>query len=79
MKTITILGSTGSVGRQTLAVIEKHPNDFKVIGLSAHKNEDLLRAQIEKFDPTHYYFPGGAVEVQSSLFDFLDEDQKNAK
>lgn len=79
MKTITILGSTGSVGRQTLAVIEKHPNDFKVVGLSAHKNEELLRAQIEKFDPTHYYFPNGAVEVQSSLFDFLDEEQKNAK
>ena len=79
MKTITILGSTGSVGRQTLAVIEKHPNDFKVVGLSAYKNEALLREQLEKFDPTHYYYPDGAVEVQSSLFDFLDEDQKNAK
>ncbi|MBQ3754663.1 MAG: 1-deoxy-D-xylulose-5-phosphate reductoisomerase, partial [Clostridia bacterium] len=67
------------VGRQTLAVIEKHPNDFKVVGLSAYKNEDLLRAQIEKFDVAHYYFPNGAVEVQSSLFDFLDEEQKNAK
>ena len=79
MKTITILGSTGSVGRQTLAVIEKHPNDFKVVGLSAFKNEALLREQIEKFDPTHYYYPNGAVEVQSSLFDFLDEEQKDAK
>ena len=67
------------MGRQTLAVIEKHPNDFKVVGLSAHKNETLLREQIEKFDPTHYYFPNGAVEVQSSLFDFLDEEQPNAK
>ena len=79
MKTITILGSTGSVGRQTLAIIEKHPADFKVVGLSAYKNEALLREQIEKFDPTHYYFPNGAVEVQSSLFDFLDEEDKNAK
>ncbi len=79
MKTITILGSTGSVGRQTLAVIEKHPSDFKVVGLSAYKNEALLREQIEKFDPTHYYYPNGAVEVQSSLFDFLDEEQKDAK
>lgn len=79
MKTITILGSTGSVGRQTLAVIEKHPGDFKVVGLSAHKNEELLREQIEKFDPTHYYFPNGAVEVQSSLFDFLEDESKNAK
>jgi len=79
MKTITILGSTGSVGRQTLAVIEKHPTEFKVVGLSAYKNEALLREQIEKFDPTHYYFPNGAVEVQSSLFDFLDDEDKNAK
>ncbi len=75
MKTITILGSTGSVGRQVLATIEKHPDKFKVVGLSAFTNEDLLREQIDKFNPTHYYFPGGAVEVQSSLFDFLEDDQ----
>lgn len=78
MKTVTILGSTGSVGRQVLATISQHPDAFKVVGLSAYTNEALLREQIEKFNPTHYYFPSGAVEVQSSLFDFL-EDEKNVE
>lgn len=78
MKTVTILGSTGSVGRQVLATISQHPDAFKVVGLSAYTNEALLREQIEKFNPTHYYFPSGAVEVQSSLFDFL-EDEKTSK
>lgn len=78
MKTITILGSTGSVGRQVLATISQHPDAFKVVGLSAFSNEALLREQIEKYNPSHYYFPSGAVEVQSSLFDFL-EDEKTSK
>lgn len=78
MKTITILGSTGSVGRQVLECISAHSDSFKVVGLSAYSNEALLREQIEQFNPTHYYFPGGAVEVQSSLFDFL-EDEKSSK
>lgn len=78
MKTLTILGSTGSVGRQVLASVSAHPDAFKVIGLSGFTNESLLREQIEKFNPTHYYFPGGAVEVQSTLFDFM-EDEKVSK
>lgn len=78
MKTITILGSTGSVGRQVLECVLAHSDSFKVVGLSAYSNEALLREQIEQFNPTHYYFPSGAVEVQSSLFDFL-EDEKSSK
>lgn len=78
MKTVTILGSTGSVGRQVLASISENLDKFKVVGLSAYTNENLLREQIEKFNPTHYYFPGGAVEVQSTLFDFM-EDEKVSK
>lgn len=78
MKTLTILGSTGSVGRQVLASVSAHPDAFKVVGLSGFTNESLLREQIEKYNPTHYYFPGGAVEVQSTLFDFM-EDEKVSK
>lgn len=78
MKTITILGSTGSVGRQVLSCVSQHADAFKVVGLSAFRNEELLREQIEKFNPTHYYFPSGAVEVQSTLFDFM-EDEKTSK
>lgn len=73
MKTITILGSTGSVGRQVLDVISKYPNHYKVVGLSAYRNESLLREQVEKYNPTYYYFPSGGIEVQPSVFDLLED------
>lgn len=73
MKTVTILGSTGSVGRQVLDVISKYPNQFRVVGLSAYKNESLLREQVEKYNPDYYYFPSGSIEVQPSVFDLLED------
>ena len=51
MKKITILGSTGSIGTQTLEVIEKLEEKVQVVGLSGGKNIELLRLQIEKFHP----------------------------
>ena len=77
--TLTVLGSTGSVGRQVLAVVDRHPDRFKVVGLSAFTNEKLLREQIDKYSPKHYYFPAGGVEIQSSLFDFLDDEKFASK
>jgi len=50
-KPIVILGSTGSIGRSTLEVIEHHGDRFRVIGLSAGRNIDLLREQIARFRP----------------------------
>ena len=50
-KKITILGSTGSIGRQALEVIDKLPEMFEIISLSAGKNIDLVREQIKKFSP----------------------------
>jgi len=51
MKELIILGSTGSIGRQTLDVVRKHQDAFKIIGLSAHQNVDLLAEQINEFKP----------------------------
>ncbi|HEX9830288.1 MAG TPA: 1-deoxy-D-xylulose-5-phosphate reductoisomerase [Thermodesulfobacteriota bacterium] len=51
MKNISILGSTGSIGRQTLEVISRFPNRFSVKGLAAGKNINLLKEQISKFSP----------------------------
>lgn len=79
IQTVTVLGSTGSVGRQVLAVIDKYPSRFKVTGLSAYTNEKLLREQIDKYAPKHYYYPAGGVEIQTSLFDFLDDEKFAAK
>lgn len=50
MPNVVILGSTGSIGTQTLQVIDHLP-DFKVIALSAGRNSELLKAQIEKYRP----------------------------
>lgn len=48
---IVILGSTGSIGTQTLEVIRDHPDIFDVVGLAAHYNADLLQAQAHIFHP----------------------------
>jgi 1-deoxy-D-xylulose-5-phosphate reductoisomerase len=51
MKRIVILGSTGSIGTQTLDIVRQHPDKFKVVGLTAHSNLEKLREQIEEFKP----------------------------
>lgn len=51
MKNISVLGSTGSIGVNTLDVIRQHPGMFRVLGLSAGKNIDLLTSQILEFKP----------------------------
>lgn len=51
MKYVSILGSTGSIGTQTLDVIRQHPNQFKAVALVANKNIDLLESQINEFRP----------------------------
>ena len=51
MKNIAILGSTGSIGTQTLDIIETNPDLFKVISLTANNNWELLAKQAFKFKP----------------------------
>jgi 1-deoxy-D-xylulose-5-phosphate reductoisomerase len=51
MKQISILGSTGSIGVSTLDVIKRHPQRFKLVGLAAGSNVDLLAEQIRNFSP----------------------------
>ena len=53
MKTISILGSTGSIGTQTLEIIKNFPEKFKLIGISAGTNISLLKKQIESFQPRY--------------------------
>jgi 1-deoxy-D-xylulose-5-phosphate reductoisomerase len=45
MKNIVILGSTGSIGRQAIDVIARYPKEYRVVGLSAHSNDALLKEQ----------------------------------
>ena len=75
MKNLAILGSTGSIGTQTLDVVRAHPDRFRVAALTAHTSDEALKAQIDEFHPdcavltdeaaaarlrAHYH---GAVEI----------------
>jgi 1-deoxy-D-xylulose-5-phosphate reductoisomerase len=51
LKRIVILGSTGSIGRNALQVIDQFPNRFQVVALAAGRNVDLLTEQIQRFRP----------------------------
>ncbi len=53
MRTLVILGSTGSVGTQALDVVRRNPDRFKVVGLSAGTNQELLIGQIREFLPPY--------------------------
>ncbi len=49
MKRVVVLGSTGSIGTQTLDVIAQHPDRLEIVGLAAGRNADLLRSQAAKY------------------------------
>ncbi|MDQ4127405.1 MAG: 1-deoxy-D-xylulose-5-phosphate reductoisomerase [Actinomycetota bacterium] len=50
---LTILGSTGSIGRQALDVVRAHPDRFELVGLSAGHDADLLARQAAEFGPAY--------------------------
>ncbi|MEA5449285.1 1-deoxy-D-xylulose-5-phosphate reductoisomerase [Leptolyngbya sp. CCNP1308] len=51
MKAITLLGSTGSIGTQTLDILEHHPDQFRLVGIAAGNNVALLAQQVRQFKP----------------------------
>ncbi len=51
VKLITIIGSTGSIGTQTLEIAAQYPEEFKIVGLAAGNNIELLARQVEQFRP----------------------------
>ena len=51
MKAISVLGSTGSIGTQTLEIVEDFPDQFRVVALSAGRNLSLLVSQIQRHRP----------------------------
>ena len=51
MKAITLLGSTGSIGTQTLDIVAQYPDQFRIVGLAAGRNVEMLRSQIQQFRP----------------------------
>ena len=66
-KHIAILGSTGSIGTQTLEVIESHPDHFNLEVLTAGNNAEKLVAQARKFEPNH------VVIANPDKYEFVSE------
>lgn len=51
MKPITLLGSTGSIGTQTLDIVAQYPEQFRLVGMAARQNVELMAKQIRQFKP----------------------------
>lgn len=69
MKALSILGSTGSIGTQTLEIVDDFPELFKVVALTAGKNLDLLVKQIQRHRPEVVALadPNSIAELQERL------------
>jgi 1-deoxy-D-xylulose-5-phosphate reductoisomerase len=72
MKSITVLGSTGSVGKNTLDLLLKHSDKFKVFALTAKSNTSLLLCQCKQFNPCY-----AVVEKADDAY-FLEKEFKAA-
>ena len=73
MKTISIFGSTGSIGKNSIEIIKNNLNDFSIISLVAKSNYKLLAKQAEMLKPKYVVIE----EEQSYLL--LKEQLKNLK
>src|SRR5689334_575928 len=78
-KRIALLGSTGSIGQQTLDVVRRFPEQFQVVALAARSNVTLLAQQVEEFHPQLVTcfadMPGVEEHVQSLLPNALVGEQ----
>lgn len=73
MKRLAILGSTGSIGRQTLEVVEAHPSLFSIEVLAINSNIDLLMEQAARFHPKHI-FVTNRVAYETLQGNLVDEN-----
>lgn len=53
MQRLTVLGSTGSIGKSTLDVVARHPDKYQITALTANQQDDLLFEQCQKFQPRY--------------------------
>ncbi len=64
MKRIVLLGSTGSIGRNVLDIVRRHPDQFRVVGLAGHRNVDVLRAQCVDHPDARFVVTDAAAAAQ---------------
>ena len=75
MKNLSILGSTGSVGKSTLEVVRRHADKFQINLLTANTNFSLMLDQIEEFGPKFVFLED--TEAQKSLLRELEKTKIN--
>ena len=83
MRRIVVLGSTGSIGRQTLDIVRAFPDEFDVVGLTGGNNTELLKQQVEEFRPPHVWsaaagpgeFPGTSYTPMEQMVALNRVDQ----
>ena len=68
---LAVLGSTGSIGQQTLEVVRAFPHRFHIVGLAAGKNIDLLAEQINEFKPRFVYCRDKKAHLANAEYEFL--------
>ncbi|MBQ3115998.1 MAG: 1-deoxy-D-xylulose-5-phosphate reductoisomerase [Clostridia bacterium] len=82
MKKIALIGSTGSIGKQTLSVVRKHPDKFKIVSLSAGNNAQEFSSQVKEFMPKvatlSCALPDSVREVKGVEFFSGEDSFKNA-
>ncbi len=70
---IALLGSTGSIGRQTLDVVRRFPDRFRIVALAARSNVDLLEQQVREFRPELVACFADSAEVEQKVRAALPE------
>jgi len=71
IKRLAVLGSTGSIGQQTLQIVRALPHRFRIVGLAAGKNIDLLERQINEFKPRFVYCQEKRARLATAEYEFL--------
>jgi 1-deoxy-D-xylulose-5-phosphate reductoisomerase len=72
VKRLAVLGSTGSIGRQTLDVARALPKRFRVVALATGGNTALLAEQVREFQPAYVYSSAGGAPVGAEQLSLED-------
>ena len=76
IKQLAVLGSTGSIGQQTLEVVRALPHRFHIVGLAARKNTDLLTRQVKEFKPKFVHYDRRAqAHLANVNYQFLSPEE----
>lgn len=67
MRKLSVLGCTGSIGKQTLQVAKLHPDQYQIVALCAHKNSELLFEQARETGARVLALTGGETEIPDDL------------